>query len=129
MYGQCCTDESSFADSVIFEDPAAKCLGVAEVQEAFRALAKLQPKTLDWELGCVDEDRKTVEVNVWQRYQIGFGKGTDLYSKILVSYDEEGQITKMVDLWRGLPLLSSAPFTWSRRLNGLLSFQLTPFMK
>ena len=126
MYSQCCVNEASFARHVTFDDPAARTEGFDELKEAFRALRKLQPQTLNWELGSVHQGR--VEVHLWQRYTIG-PKEIDLFSKVVAEHDAEGRIVQLEDRWKGLPLLDSPPFTWARRLNGVMSFWLTPLLK
>ena len=56
------------------------------------------------------------------------GHELDLYSAVEVRHDTDGRITSLKDQWRGVPLLSTAPFRWARRANGLLSYRLTPFL-
>ena len=51
------------------------------------------------------------------------------FSKVVAEHDAEGRIVQLEDRWKGLPLLDSPPFTWARRLNGVMSFWLTPLLK
>merc|ERR1712137_426900 len=97
-------------------------IGFAEVEEVFRALKAIYPRTLDWELGGATD--KKVEIRLWQRYRIG-SRDVDLFSKVVVQHNK-GTITSMQDQWRGKPLLQFPPFTWCRSLNGQISDFLTP---
>ena len=117
MYSQGCVHKGSFSPDVVFEDPAAKCKGFDEVKEAFRALKAISPQTLNWELGDVTD--KKVEIRLWQRYGIA-SKDVDLFETVVVRHNK-GTITSMEDRWKGKPLLHFPPFTWCRRLNGVIS--------
>jgi hypothetical protein len=128
MYSQGCVNEASCHHTVTFEDPAARTEGFAELKEAFRMLKRLEPETVDWEIRKVSSDVGQVELNLWQRYSLlEAQEPIDLYSHIVVQHDDQGRIISMQDRWKGKPLLPSTPFGWTRRLNGIVSFQLTPF--
>ena len=132
MFGNGGVDQSIFDNSVVFEDPTSCKKGVKELKEAFRVLEKLQPETLDWNLKSVSLNNGeaaggVVEIRLLQHYQLG-PKSISLRSNVVVQHDGQGRIVSMQDLWNGVPLLPMAPFTWSRRVNGLLSFRLTPFL-
>lgn len=119
MYSTGCVDKDSFSPNVTFEDPTGQCKGIGEVKNTFNALKAVSPETLDWELGNVTDDK--VEVHLWQRYKILNGsKDFDLFEKVVVQHDK-GKITSMEDLWRGKPLRHYPPFTWCRRLNGVMT--------
>ena len=125
MYSRGCVTKDSFAEHCVFDDPAARTQGFEELREAFRALRALEPETLDWRLGAVGAG--SVEVLLWQRYTIGARK-IELHSKIVAQHDSSGRIVAMQDRWRGCPLLFVPPFTWARRINGVISYHLTPFL-
>ena len=114
-------DKDSFSRDVTFEDPAVKCKGFGEVKEAFRALKVISPQTLDWELGDVTDNK--VEIRLWQRYGI-LSRNLDLFETVVVRHSK-GKITSMEDRWKGKPLLQFEPFTWCRRINGVISAFLT----
>ena len=105
----------------------ARCNGFKELQEAFRVLVKLNPKTLDWKLAKVSKGERKVEIEIWQRYTIG--KEIVLHSRIFVEHDDNGRIISIEERWREVPLLSGAPFSWVRRLNGLMAYLFTPYLK
>jgi len=121
MYSQGCVHKDSFSPDVTFEDPAGKCKGFGEVKEAFRALKAISPQTLDWELGDVTD--KKVEIRLWQRYGIA-SRDVDLFEIVVVRHNK-GTITSIEDRWKGKPLLQYPPFTWCRRLNGVVGDFLT----
>ena len=125
MYSRGCVTKDSFTPDCVFDDPAARTRGFDELREAFRALRALEPETLEWKLGAVGDRR--VEVLLWQRYTIGARK-IELHSKVVAEHDSSGRIVAMQDRWRGCPLLFVPPFTWARRVNGIISFRLTPFL-
>lgn len=122
LYSKGRMHKDSFSRDVTFEDPAAKCKGFGEVKEAFRALKALSPQTLDWELGAVTDEK--VEIRLWQRYGI-LSKNFNLFETVVVRHNK-GKITSMEDRWKGKPLLQFEPFTWCRRINGVISAWLTP---
>ena len=53
-------------------------------------------------------------------------KELQLYSRIVVQYDEKGRIALIQELWRGVPLLETLPFALARRANGFVSQHLLP---
>jgi len=124
MYSTCTVDTSKFAADVVFDDPAASTSGRAELQEAFRALQVLQPQNLSWELRT-PESTGTVEIDLWQQYALGSRK-LKLYSRIVVKQNADGQIYSLQDRWHGQPLLDWGVFRLCRRLNGIVSYKLTP---
>lgn len=126
MYSQGTVTKDSFSPEVSFEDPPAKTEGFAELEEAFRSLKLLSPETLDWEVGSVGEGQ--MDVNLWQLYTLGSNK-FELFSKLGVNYDDAGRVVRIRESWRGVPLLDTAPFTWSRRINGILGSVVTPLFQ
>ena len=115
MYSQGSVHKDSFSPDVTFEDPCTKCKGFGEVKKVFRGLQAISPQTLDWELGDITDNK--VEIRLWQRYGI---LRWDRYEFMVVRHNK-GKITSMEDRWNGKPLLQYPPFTWCRRLNGVIS--------
>ena len=91
------------------------------MKKQFDALKMMSPQTLHWELGDVMDGR--VEIRLWQRYSLG-PKEVDMFENIVVQH-ENGKITSMEDRWKGVPFRQYPPFTWCRRLNGLMSEYLS----
>ena len=95
------------------------------MKKVFRGLQAISPQTLDWELGEVTDDK--VEIRLWQRYAIAsrpWSKHFDRFEHMVVRHNK-GEITSMEDRWNGKPLLQYPPYTWCRRLNGVITDYLT----
>jgi hypothetical protein len=121
-----------FDDDVIFEDAACRLKGLAELTAAFSALsAHTRPETVDWEFVGEWKHYRTIVVDIWQQYPrwVHGSRELQLYSRIVVQYDEHGNITQVQDLWRGAPIPESLPFSLARRANGLISHNLLPASK
>lgn len=126
-----------WADSATFEDPAAICRGPAEVGEAFRALsASLEPRSLS-PPRCVDVEPKgesiTLTYALNQQYGV-MGRTFELQSLLIVDVqlrqlrdvpESEFLVLKVEEHWNGVPPLSSYLFWMVRRINGMVSYQLT----
>eukprot|EP00802_Teleaulax_amphioxeia_P026415 Tamp_27482.p1 GENE.Tamp_27482~~Tamp_27482.p1 ORF type:complete len:191 (+),score=34.39 Tamp_27482:116-688(+) len=112
----CCTPD------VTFEDPAARCTGIGELQEAFRALKRLHPKHISAPKAVPGDDAGSSRVLLHQQY-LGF---IELESELLVRTAPDGRISAFEERWNRVPLLEAAPFRFARRLNGLISYALTP---
>ena len=112
-------DRGTCRADVVFEDPAARCSGVDEVAEAFRALRACSPESLRPPRAQARAGAVTVLLD--QRY-FGFLR---VESELVVSLDSQGKISRLEERWNGAPLLGLPPVTWARRLNGMLSFALT----
>jgi len=119
-------DAVFLSPDVVFEDPAAYCVGKDEVREAFRALRACTPEQLDEPRLIVDGDGEgaTAVFALRQRY---FGY-LEVQSTLHVHTAADGRINRFEERWNGAPLLEGAPFRWSRRLNGVLSSALTPLL-
>jgi len=120
-----------FCRSVVFEDPAAKCVGINEISEAFRALQWCQPVSLSkpkiiGNAATLDRTGLGVMV-VLELHQKYFDK-FKVKSLIVVEVDETGLIKRIEERWNGASLLSARPFSISRRFNGLLSFAATQIL-
>ena len=127
MYSKCHVDEAAFSPHVTFEDPAALTVGIAELQEAFRALGALQPENLGWKLASSDGSTRVTEVDIWQRYIIGT-RPVELYARVQVTCGSNGRIVSLKDLWNGTELLMPPPFPYVRRINGAVSSVVTPML-
>eukprot|EP00931_Biecheleriopsis_adriatica_P055432 TRINITY_DN32777_c0_g1_i3.p1 TRINITY_DN32777_c0_g1~~TRINITY_DN32777_c0_g1_i3.p1 ORF type:complete len:179 (-),score=34.90 TRINITY_DN32777_c0_g1_i3:34-570(-) len=109
------------SSDVAFEDPLALCQGDAEVREAFRALKACKPEQLQVpNLAGITEDGSLL-VELQQRYF----NCLCVKSTLVVSVAASGEIRRFEERWNGVPLLDTAPFPWSRRLNGILSYALS----
>jgi len=119
---------SMFAPDAVFEDPAAKCSGVHEIVEAFRALKACRPESLSkprvifnsYILGS-DGLGSIILVELHQRY---FG-ALQVRSYAVVETGMDGLIKRVEERWNGVPILEFEPFPTVRRLNGLFSYALT----
>lgn len=117
--GPLCRDQ--FQEICTFEDPAASCEGFEEIAEAFRALAFLNPEPISRRLASAEEpDLMTFDSR--QRYIIA-GRPIELVSTLVVRADDTGRLSSIQELWHHHPLLP--PLSLTRRLNGIVSFQLT----
>ena len=126
MYGRGCVDEHCFSPSVVFTDPAAETRGVAELAEAFRALQIMKPVNEEFNFVAHHEPGCAC-VDLWQRYTI-FGRPFKLYSRVLARHDAAGRIESIREWWRGVPLSDAALLAIARRVNGVISYQLTPWL-
>eukprot|EP00747_Dinoflagellata_sp_TGD_P219278 gnl/TRDRNA2_/TRDRNA2_91419_c0_seq1.p1 gnl/TRDRNA2_/TRDRNA2_91419_c0~~gnl/TRDRNA2_/TRDRNA2_91419_c0_seq1.p1 ORF type:complete len:301 (-),score=38.83 gnl/TRDRNA2_/TRDRNA2_91419_c0_seq1:134-1036(-) len=129
MYSKGCLQEESFAPSISFRDPLVRTVGFEELQENSRVMRRLlRPfKVRKWQLTSVGGGQ--LEVVLWQRLRLKVGtKDVGLSSKVVAKYDKAGQILSIQDLWRQQPLLEFGPFTWSRRINGIVASWVTPVL-
>ena len=115
-------DAAACTEDVTFEDPAARCCGRDEVQEAFRALRICRPEHLIAPDAVAGEKPGSTRVQLHQRY---FGR-LALHSELLVHTAPDGRICAFEERWNGVELLKAAPFRWARRWNGIASAALTP---
>ena len=115
-----------------FEDPAAMCSSPKEVEEAFRALAKMQPESFA-PPRCVHVEPMGSSYAMDQTY---LGGTLSLQSLLTVHIqlqtvhtkgfpESQFLITKMEEQWNGVPLLTNYLFWIPRRVNGWFSYQLT----
>ena len=118
------TFEGAFAPKAVFQDPAAICEGQSEIEEAFRALRALEPLPIKRQVAKV-EDKNVVCFDSLVGYTIG-GRSVQLESTLVVKDDGDGRIESITELWNHHELL---PMSWvPRRLNGLVSYQLTKML-
>jgi hypothetical protein len=123
------------ADTVTFEDPAARCYGPHEVQEAFRALKYLEPRSVRPPY-CVDVEPQgeSIALSYALHQQYYFGGRLELQSLLVVNVqlrqrkdvpESEFLVLQMEEHWNGIPFWNSYLFRIVRRINGMVSWQLT----
>ena len=127
MYGGGGLDAQACSEDVIFEDPAARCVGRTEVVEAFRALQACAPRSLQPPRIAAKHRRGAIEQHVFFLDQHYFG-ALRVRGTILVDIRAGGEISRFEERWNAAPLLDIPPFGWARRLNGILSGILTPLV-
>mmetsp|Transcript_22306 Transcript_22306/g.31219 ORF Transcript_22306/g.31219 Transcript_22306/m.31219 type:complete len:136 (-) Transcript_22306:109-516(-) len=122
------THDSCLSQNVVFEDPAAKVVGEAEVREAFRALRVMKPKTLAFEIvGERETNASTIfEIDLWQRYNFGSNLPFEVYSRLYVEASgPDSAIFRIEERWQNESILHVPPFGAVRRINGIASYNLT----
>jgi hypothetical protein len=126
------------AETISFEDSAVICVSPKETQEAFRALRAVKPQCRS-PPKCIHVQplgssiALTYALN--QRYYFLGGRWFDLQSLLVVEVeliaikDQPGEseflVNKMEERWKGIAPLATYLFRLPRRINGLLSYQLT----
>ena len=129
--------------TVSFEDPAAVCVNMKEVQEAFRALQSLNPVTLS-PPKCINVEPQGGSINLTfllnQQYTLPLynSRPLNLKSLLIVTVqlqqmqeipESEFLVTSMKELWYGNPLIQPyLLFYVPRRLNGIISYYLTSWL-
>lgn len=121
-------------ENTIFEDPAARCEGGEETQEAFRALIHLEPRSLSSPC-CVDVQPQGESIALsYALHQQYLGGRLELPSLLIVTVqlrqrhdipESEFLVLKMEERWNGIPLIDSYLFWFVRRINGFVSYQVT----
>jgi hypothetical protein len=125
-----------FAKHVVFEDPAAKCVGVHEIGEAFRAMQLLcspqcvKPPRIIANAATLDREGwgNMVVLELHQSYFTNRLLRVNVKSYVIVEVDEKGLIKRIEERWNGASLMNTKPFAISRRLNGLISYACTSFL-
>jgi hypothetical protein len=117
-------DEDACTAGVVFEDPVAKCVGIAETSEAFRALRVCKPEHVSEPWIASSDGQKTV-VRLHQRYF-----GWLVVRSVLHVQQEDSLIARIEERWKGVPLVAFPELpvdfpSFCRRLNGIVSYQLT----
>jgi len=122
-----------------FEDPAAICVGKSEIEEAFEALTKtLHPTHVNPPI-CVDVQPQGDSIDVWYKLDQHYSSGSfsiKLVSLLTVTVqlepledvpeESEFVVTEMKEYWHGNPFMwPQFLFYPSKRLNGIVSYQLT----
>lgn len=119
MYGGLGLDTDECSSDVVFEDPAAICLGLREVEEAFRALKYCYPEILNTPRIIKRTSHEGVETLVIYMSQKYFGF-LNVCSTLGVSI-QAGKILKFEERWNGKQFLDVNPIRFSRRINGVAS--------
>ena len=114
-------------DQVSFADPAAICQGAPEVEEAFRALSKIQPISLSPPtLVNVQPHGDTIALTYYLHQQYGGRLRVKSLCVVRVVLREGRFVVHRVEeAWNGVPLLDTLPFSVCRRINGGVSWFLT----
>ena len=136
MYGGRGLDPSVCAHDVTFTDPAACCAGTSEVVEAFRALAAAcRPEHVEPPLSIRAERHAGLDCTEFFLHQRYFRntmllpRGLEVRSVLVVHTDvDTGRVRAFEERWNGAPLLQWVPFRWVRRINGMLSSLVTPYI-
>ena len=133
MYsGKGITRPSCLSKDCVFSDPVAICCGREELTEAFRALKILSPKMLMpaelFRVDPLDENitRYTAKLN--QQYSTKLKLKSLLIVDMKETAGHDPVIVRFEERWNGRPLLDHFPFKLVRRINGALSFLLTPML-
>lgn len=127
MYANCWLDPTILAPQVVFEDPLMRMHGPAEVAEVFRALKTLSPTNLSLKLVTATTHRADFDLR--QKYVLPIvGLPMQLSHSVTLRLDLHGAITHIEDRWNGVQLPNSWPFAWARRLNGRITYALTPYL-
>ena len=127
MYSGAGVPTGVLAPACSFIDAVAICHGTLETRECFRALQWMSPTlvTPPKVLSAVSTDGITtvalaMETNYAQRLAVK--------SLLLVTLDPANRITCFEEQWNNVPLMNSVLFRMARRLNGLISFGVTPLV-
>ena len=120
--------ELTLSEDVVFEDPAAVCVGRAEVVEAFRAIKEFRPKNIGHARGR-SADPRTLDYDISTEYSPQIFGGTftyELRSRIMVTLDERRHVVRIEERWNHIPFVDGLrPF---RRINGIVFYYLTSFL-
>jgi hypothetical protein len=121
-------------DKVTFEDPAAICSSRKEVQEAFRALQSVQPQSRS-RPKCINVNPKGESIELTYVLNQRYGGGwLDVMSLLVVNVqlaqingtpESKFVVTKLEERWNGVQPLGSYLFWIVRRINGIVSWNLT----
>lgn len=109
-----------------FEDPAAICSGSEEIMEAFRALRVAEPESVSLPR-VVDVDPNVENLQVTYFLHQKYVGGLVVKSLLVVDAELEGGelvISKIEEQWNGVRPLGFLYYP-SRRLNGIISFNMT----
>ena len=136
MYGGRGLDPSACAHDVTFTGPAACCAGTSEVVEAFRALAATcRPEHVDPPLSVRSARHAGLDCTEFFLHQRYFRdtfllpRGLVVRSVLVVHTDADtGRVRAFEERWNGVGLLQWVPFRWVRRINGMLSSLVTPYV-
>ena len=125
MYSGRGIDRSLCTPNVVFRDPIVVCNGDIEVEEAFRALKALSPKLQKEPFLIGGSSTGIHSFRLQTDYFMLFSFSVD--SLCIVETDSDGRITLIEERWNHTPLLKIPPYTWAKRLNGLISYRLSTY--
>ena len=120
-------------EKVTFEDPAAICSTPEEVQEAFRALKYVNPESLSTPK-CIDVTPKGESIDLTYRLDQRYAGMLEVQSLLVVNVqlaqiygtpESEFVVRKFEERWNGVQPLGTYLFWIVRRMNGLISWNLT----
>lgn len=120
-------------ESVTFEDSAAICSSRNEVQEAFRALQYIQPRSLS-PPKCIDVIPKGDSIELMYALNQQYAGRFNLFSLLVVNVqlgqiygtpESEFVVTKFEERWNDIEPFGSYLFRAVRRINGVISWNVT----
>ena len=133
-------DHCHLAKTITFEDPAAICKSPAEINEAFRALQFLKPKSISYPK-CVHVEPlgSSIALTYALHQQYSFLSSiVDLRSLLVVEVEliqrkdvpeSDFLVTRFEERWYGIPPQNIPLFWMTKRLNGILSWNVTKWIR
>ena len=129
------THELRLASTATFEDPAAICCTSKEIKEAFRALEVAQPNCLSKPI-CISVQPNGESIELTYHLNQLYGNFLNVRSLLVINFrlarmnggempENYFEVTKLEERWNGSEPLGFLPFWISRRINGLISWNLT----
>jgi len=129
------THELRLASTSTFEDPAAICCTSKEIKEAFRALEVAQPNCLSKPI-CISVQPNGESIELTYHLNQLYGNFLNVRSLLVINFrlarmnggempENYFEVTKLEERWNGTEPLGFLPFWISRRINGLISWNLT----
>jgi len=121
-------DYCKLDNDATFEDPAAVCQGNEEINEAFRALSKINPKPLS-KPRCVDVSPMGSTIACTYCLHQQYGTMLTVRSLLVVHIqlqtvhtkgfpESQFLVKKLEEQWNGTPLIDNYLFWIPRRING-----------
>ena len=121
-------------ETMAFEDPAARCCGAPEAEEAFRILVHLEPRSI-FSPRCVDVKPQGESIALSYALHQQYLGGRIVFPSLLVVTvqlrqrkdipESEFLVLKMEEQWNGIPLIDSYLFSIVRRINGIISYHIS----
>merc|ERR1719491_175367 len=128
------TQGIKLASNVTFEDPAAIVSTPREIHEAFRALKISDPMCLS-KPTCINVQPKGGSIELTYYLNQRYMDALNVRSLLVVDFrlarisgetsESVLEVTKLEERWNGTQPLSILPFWISRRINGIISWNLT----
>mmetsp|Transcript_24978 Transcript_24978/g.47254 ORF Transcript_24978/g.47254 Transcript_24978/m.47254 type:complete len:195 (+) Transcript_24978:236-820(+) len=117
-----------FRPDASFEDPMARCEGWHEVSQAFRGAKQLRGGKQLSPAYVTPTDSPTVFVVHLHHEYCFFNHDVEMRSHVMMELDGIGQIAHVEWHWFGVPLLNWKAVKLARRINGIFSYIVTPFI-